>query len=73
LTAVAFTPDGKWLTTTDLVGNLSLWNLATGERKTWPLVPPVWRGTLAPDGRHVAVTNGNGTVYVIRLWPTPRP
>jgi hypothetical protein len=28
---------------------------------------PVWDVEPAPDGRHVAVANGNGTVYVCRL------
>ena len=27
---------------------------------------------LAPDGRHVATANANGTVYVLRLPPAPR-
>ena len=40
-----------------------------GANKTWQLVPQVWRGTLAPDGRHIAVTNGNGTVS--RCPPVP--
>ena len=28
---------------------------------------PVLRVAFAPDGRHLAVVNGNGTVYLLRL------
>jgi hypothetical protein len=30
----------------------------------------VWGLALAPDGKHLATANGNGTVYILRL-PAP--
>jgi WD40 repeat protein len=48
--------------------HLVVWDVATGE-KVKDVALPGWvrRVALAPDGRHLATANGNGTVYVFRL------
>ncbi len=64
----AFSPDGKWLATTDNRGSiLHLWDVATGQRKTEPeghTNRPY--GTFAPDSRRVAT--GGSMDGSFRIW-----
>jgi serine/threonine-protein kinase len=70
--AVALSPDGQRLATAAPDGRLQLRNPLTGEKLREVRLPgPVHGIAFAPDGRHLATANGNGTVYVLRLPPTP--
>jgi WD40 repeat protein len=68
LTSLSFAPDGQTLLSTGLDGRLVLWGVADGRpRREWSLPGPVPQAVFAPDGRHVATVNSNGTTYVLRL------
>jgi len=79
--ALAFSPDSKWLAVAGHVGDeenekggiLYVSNVSTGKEVLSPslatrVCPDV---AFSPDGRHLAVANDDGTVYVFRL-PTAR-
>jgi WD40 repeat protein len=64
-----FAPDGKSLVSAGyLEGTIVIWDVEAAEkRQAWQL-PGVCHGAVfAPDGRHIATANGNGTVYVLRI------
>jgi WD40 repeat protein len=52
-------------------GPLTVWSVATGDQ-LWScknLPDLIEKSSLfAPDGRHMAIKNRNGTVYILRLW-----
>jgi WD40 repeat protein len=49
-------------------GQLTEWERASGKiAKSWELLGMVQGAAIAPDGRHLATLNSNGTVYVLRL------
>jgi WD40 repeat protein len=63
---VVFSADGSRVVT---IGGrtVTLWDAADGRKVTsWPL-PHAATVALAPDGRHLAVGNSNGTIWVLRL------
>jgi WD40 repeat protein len=71
---LAFTPDGRHLLSLDKAGRLVFWSTASGRKIKEIQLPgnikhiqniPV--AEIAPDGRHVAVGNPNGTIYILRL------
>src|SRR5262249_25730196 len=70
----AWRADGRLLITGGVLdGTVRLWDLS-GERprsRALPVIPPNVRWlhgvALSPEGRHLAVCNPNGTVYVLRL------
>jgi WD40 repeat protein len=69
----ALTPDGKHLLLVcdDLI---ALYTLSGQKVYECKLVELISCANLAPDGRHLAVTNRNGTIYILRLpLPTERP
>jgi WD40 repeat protein/tRNA A-37 threonylcarbamoyl transferase component Bud32 len=68
---LTFAPDGKQLAATYDDAHLRLYDVATGKKlREWQMPAPA--GTsFAPDGRHLAVGNINGTVYVLRLDTPP--
>ncbi len=71
--AVTFAPDGKLLATADDDGRLILWEPATGKNlNDWKLGGAITSLAFAPDSRHLAVGNGNGTTYILRVKPAPR-
>ena len=41
--------------------------------KEWHFPGPVHGVTFAPDSRHLAVANGNGTIYLLRLAKSGQP
>jgi serine/threonine protein kinase/WD40 repeat protein len=65
--AAVFSPDGK-LAAVAYASSLILLEMPSGNRiKEWQFPGPVQDVAFAPDGRHLAVANGNGTLYVLRL------
>lgn len=67
-TSVAFSPDGKRLVVADQSGRLNLWDAETRRhQRTISLPGPIRAAVFAPDSRHIATANGNGTVYLLRL------
>jgi WD40 repeat protein len=72
--AGAWRADGRHLITAGaLDGTVRLWDLSGDQPRSRalrvipPNVPFLHCLALSPEGRHVAITNPNGTVYVLRL------
>lgn len=68
VTAVVFSPDSKTLVSADFSGTVVVRD--TARRKVlarWQFAGPVHGVSFAWDGRQIATTNGNGTVYILRL------
>ena len=66
--SVAFYPDGKVLASSGGDGRILLWDVAAGTKlHEWQLPGPVPAVRFAPDGRHLAFANLNGTIYLLRL------
>jgi WD40 repeat protein len=72
--AVAFSPEGRTLASAGYDGRIILWDPASAQPvRDWQLPGAVHWVTFAPDGRHLAVANANGTLYILRLGPPPHP
>ncbi|MBL8798250.1 MAG: serine/threonine protein kinase [Planctomycetia bacterium] len=71
---LGFAADSKTLATADDDGRLVLWNLETNKNlQDWRMPGGVATLQFAPDTRHLAIGNTNGTVYILRLrGPTAR-
>jgi WD40 repeat protein len=67
--SLAFSPDGGTLLSGDCAGHVILWGIDGGKLREWKLPGSVWRAVFAPDGRHLATVNRNGTLYILRLTP----
>jgi serine/threonine protein kinase/WD40 repeat protein/formylglycine-generating enzyme required for sulfatase activity len=69
---VAWSPDGARFATSYWT-TVRIWDVAGKELAKYDLGPPNTTAMLAfaPDGRHLVVGNGNGTVYVLRIGPRP--
>ena len=74
---LSFSPDGKLLVSCAYDGRVILWDTRAaeplyGKLHEWQLPGKVHRVFFAPDGRHVATVNFNGTSYVLRVpsWIT---
>jgi WD40 repeat protein len=68
ITAVAADPQGRVVASADRSGRILVWDVASGaQRHRWDLPGRVHGLAFAPDGRHLATANHNGTVYVLRL------
>ena len=71
--SVGFLPGGKALLSAGEDGQVILWSARTGETLwDWQLPGAVSAVAAAPDGRHIATANSNGTVYVLRVSRVPR-
>jgi WD40 repeat protein len=70
--SLAFAPDGQWLAGTQPDGRVIVWNTTTGEARDWKLPGPVQAVAFAPDSRHLATGNANGTIYILRLAEAPK-
>jgi serine/threonine-protein kinase len=69
---VVVTPDNR-IVSAGYDGRIVVWKREGGRPEgEWQLPGPIIALALAPDGKHVATANGNGTVYILRL-PAPRP
>lgn len=69
----AITADGKTLAAACLDGQIVLWDLPTGSRLSeLKLFDSLRRIAFAPDGRHLATANDNGTVYILRVTDLAR-
>lgn len=68
ITSVSASPNGKFLAASDEGGRVVVWS-AGMEKKLheWTFPGPVHCVSFAPDGRHLALGNGDGTVYILRL------
>jgi WD40 repeat protein len=65
ITALAFAPDGS-LAAATADGRVAVW--AWGEQRWSSRLPgPVHGVAWAPDSRHLATANANGTVYIFRI------
>jgi len=65
---LAVAPDGKTVAAFDRLGHVAWWDLSTGQKLGGYDSPgPVYALTFAPDSRHLAVANGNGTIYILRV------
>jgi WD40 repeat protein/serine/threonine protein kinase len=66
---LAYHPTGKWVAVIgQKSGKVFLYNPADGTlAKSWQFPVPPADLAFAADGRHLAVANPNGTVYILRL------
>jgi WD40 repeat protein len=69
---IAFSPDGSLLASAGQDCRLIVWD-STSARKLheWKLPGDTSSVAFAPDGRHLACGNANGTAYILRL-PKPK-
>ena len=68
ISAVGFSPDGRMLALGDMVGTISVWNVASRQMTSTvsdPTIARIYSMAFSPDGRTMAVGDGNGTTY---LW-----
>ncbi|MDL4773912.1 WD40 repeat domain-containing serine/threonine protein kinase [Actinomadura xylanilytica] len=67
---MVFSPDGKTLATGGEAGGVHLWDVASGRvRKSFAKARNVEMLAFSPDGRSLAVSDGNGPQYV-QIWDT---
>jgi WD40 repeat protein len=65
---IAFTRDGRQLLTLGHEGAVIVWDPATGQKlHEVKLAQGVGAAALSADGRHFAVGNSNGTIYILRI------
>jgi hypothetical protein len=63
--SVCYSPDGSRIVSADAFGRRLVWDAATGERRLDEPVPPAPAASnTSPDGRRVAVPDGD----VVRVW-----
>jgi WD40 repeat protein len=66
ITAFATNADGSRFATSGKDYVVKLWEAATGkELRRWSLNAPVSNLAYAPDGKHLATANANGTLYLL--------
>ena len=74
VTSLAYPPTGRnILASTGLDGRIMVWDTDSKNRlHEWLSPGPVFSVFFAPDGRHIATGNSNGTIYILRLSPPPK-
>jgi len=66
--ALDFSPSGQILASGAWDGQLAIWDVATRKMKHSCRLPGrIWDVLFAPDGRHLAIGDGTGVVYILRL------
>jgi WD40 repeat protein/serine/threonine protein kinase len=76
--ALALSPDSTLLASAAADGRVVLWDLKKSQKigvwppfeqkdRAWPQPDAIGALAFAPDGRHLALGNNNGTIYLIRL------
>jgi WD40 repeat protein len=67
---VAFSPNGRWVVTSDAFDSARLWSMATGEQLGPPFKHggPVNEVSFSPDGRLILTAGGDG---VAKVWEIP--
>jgi WD40 repeat protein/serine/threonine protein kinase len=68
VTGIAYAPNGHILAASDVGGKVIVWATATHKAvQEWQLPGPVNGVAFTGDSRYLALANGNGTVYILRL------
>lgn len=66
--SVSFGKQGKIVASGDWDGKVVIWDVAKRKSiQNWQLPGRIWRLAFAPDGHHLAISDGSGLVYVVRL------
>jgi eukaryotic-like serine/threonine-protein kinase len=66
--SLAFDSTGRRLVSSDRTGHVILWDVVAGSQiKDWQLPGAVNAVAFSTDGRHIALGNANGSIYVLRL------
>lgn len=73
VTALAYSRDSTKLVTAGSDRQVIVWDPRGGPSlREWANLPaPARRLAFAPDGRHIATLNGDGTVYLLQMAPAP--
>jgi WD40 repeat protein len=68
LESLSLSPDGRWLASVTTEGWVMVEEYDCGNKILKRKLNGAVHGVaLAPDSRHLATANGNGTVYILRL------
>lgn len=65
---VRWSPDGTAIASGDVGGNVHIWNVSTGQKIVlYKMQHEIYALTWAPDSRHLAIANKDGTLAVCKL------
>jgi WD40 repeat protein len=67
--SVSASSNGKLFASADEGGRVLVWSASGEQLHDWTFPGPVHSVAFAPDGKHLALGNGDGTVYILRLSP----
>jgi WD40 repeat protein len=67
VTSVAYAPNNKMVAASCTNGEVIVWETSGKKHQKWNFPGAVHGVTFFPDSRHLAIANGNGTVYILRL------